>query len=71
MVMALGAGGQTPDEIIVIDQTTSEDRNPVAFAALTGHERRGLCRVIECHKRPIQREICLNNRSLYSGSTAG
>jgi GT2 family glycosyltransferase len=47
MVMALRAGGRTPDEIIVIDQTTPEDRNPIAFAALKDHERRGLCRVIE------------------------
>jgi hypothetical protein len=46
-VMALSAGGRTSDEIIVIDQTTPEDRNPIAFAALKGHERRGLCRVIE------------------------
>ena len=47
MVMALNAGGRTPDEIIVIDQTTPGDRNSIAFTALKGHERRGLCRVIE------------------------
>jgi GT2 family glycosyltransferase len=47
MVMTLSAAGRTPDEIIVVDQTTPEDRNPIAFAALKGLERRGLCRVIE------------------------
>lgn len=47
MVMTLRAGGRAPDEIIVVDQTIPEQRNPFAFAALKELERRGLCRVIE------------------------
>ena len=47
MVMTLRAGGRTPDEIIVVDQTSPEHRNPIAFAALKRLERRGLCRVVE------------------------
>jgi hypothetical protein len=58
MGMALSAGGRTPDEIIVIDQTTPEERNPIAFAALKGHERRGLCHRVLREKPNNCAECC-------------
>jgi hypothetical protein len=54
--MTPSAGRRTPHEFIVIDQTTPEEISPIAFAALKGHERRGLYRVIEYSMKSVLHE---------------
>lgn len=47
MVMMLIAGTRRPDEIIIVDQTDADQRNPWAFANLKMLETQGHCRVVE------------------------
>ena len=47
MVMMLIAGTRRPDEIIIVDQTNANQRNPFAFANLKLLEKQGHCRIIE------------------------
>src|SRR6266480_5669937 len=71
MVMALRAGGRTPDEIIVIDQTTPEDRNPIAFAALKDHGCVGSSSITKsAPPDPLRNLSQQAEPPLYSGSTA-
>jgi GT2 family glycosyltransferase len=43
----LACGRRRPNEIVVVDQTDPDDRNPIAFEELKEYERQGLCRIIE------------------------
>lgn len=47
LVMALVGGTRKPDEIIVVNQTDPESRNPFALAGLRDLERQGHCQIIE------------------------
>lgn len=47
MVMMLIAGTRRPNEIIIVDQTDADQRNPMAFANLKALETQGYCRIVE------------------------
>lgn len=47
MMLSLLTGTCKPDEIIIVDQTDPEARNPFAFAELKKLEAEGVCRIIE------------------------
>lgn len=47
MALALQAGSRQADEIIIVDQTEPDLRNPWAMAQLRGLEAHGACRIVE------------------------
>lgn len=58
MVMMLVAGTRRPDEIIVVDQTDADQRNPMAFANLKSLEAQGYCRIVE---HPVKSAVVARN----------
>jgi glycosyltransferase involved in cell wall biosynthesis len=53
MVLALHAGTRMPDEILVVDQTRPQDRNPFAWSGLRKLSESGLCRILELPQRGL------------------
>jgi GT2 family glycosyltransferase len=46
MIMMLRAGQRVPDQIVIVEQTDTDKRNPFAFDAIKHFEAQGLCQVI-------------------------